>query len=48
MKKPVAILICCALLAPLAFAQPSSNRDKAGHRFDRSSNSNGNDHQNDD
>ena len=24
MKKPVAILICCALVAPLAFAQPDS------------------------
>ena len=24
MKKPVAILICCALLTPLAFAQPGS------------------------
>ena len=24
MKKPVAILICCALVAPLAFAQPNS------------------------
>ena len=24
MKKPVAILICCALVAPLAFAQPES------------------------
>jgi hypothetical protein len=24
MKKPVAILICCALIAPLAFAQPES------------------------
>ena len=22
MKKPIAILVCCALLAPLAFAQP--------------------------
>ena len=30
MKKPVAILICCALLAPLAFAQPSSNGTKQG------------------
>ena len=30
MKKPVAILICCALLAPLAFAQPSSNNAKQG------------------
>ena len=30
MKKPVAILICCASLAPLAFAQPSSNRKKQG------------------
>jgi hypothetical protein len=26
MKKPVAILICCALLAPLAFAQPHAKR----------------------
>jgi hypothetical protein len=24
MKKPIAILICCALIAPLAFAQPES------------------------
>src|SRR5260221_7459674 len=24
MKKPVVILICCALVAPLAFAQPNS------------------------
>jgi hypothetical protein len=24
MKKPIAILICCALVAPLAFAQPES------------------------
>jgi len=24
MKKPIAILICCALLAPLAFAQPNA------------------------
>ena len=24
MKKPIAILICCALLTPLAFAQPNS------------------------
>ena len=30
MKKPIAILICCALLAPLAFAQPSSNGTKQG------------------
>ena len=28
MKKPITILICCALLAPLAFAQPES-KDKA-------------------
>ena len=28
MKKPVAILICCALLAPLAFAQPDSKGKK--------------------
>jgi hypothetical protein len=28
MKKPVAILICCALLAPLAFAQPNSKGKK--------------------
>ena len=25
MKKPITILVCCALLAPLAFAQPESN-----------------------
>jgi hypothetical protein len=24
MKKPITILVCCALLAPLAFAQPQS------------------------
>jgi hypothetical protein len=30
MKKPVAILICCAFLATLAFAQPSSNGTKQG------------------
>src|SRR5262245_34154355 len=24
MKKPITILLCCALLAPLAFAQPES------------------------
>lgn len=24
MKKPIAIIVCCALLAPLAFAQPQS------------------------
>ena len=28
MKKPIAILICCALLAPLAFAQPDSKGKK--------------------
>jgi hypothetical protein len=28
MKKPVAILICCALLAPLAFAQPDAKGKK--------------------
>ena len=30
MKKSIAILICCALLAPLAFAQPDSKRTKQG------------------
>ena len=30
MKKPVAILICCALLAPVAFAQPDSNGKRQG------------------
>jgi len=30
MKKPVAVVICCGLLAPLAFAQPASNRAKQG------------------
>jgi len=30
MKKPVAILICCALLAPFAFAQPAASRAKQG------------------
>jgi len=28
MKKPIAILICCALLAPLAFAQPNAKGKK--------------------
>ena len=28
MKKPIAILICCALLAPLAFAQPNATGKK--------------------
>ena len=30
MKKPITILVCCALLAPLAFAQPGSNGKKKG------------------
>ena len=30
MKKPITILICCALLAPLAFAQPESNGKRQG------------------
>jgi hypothetical protein len=30
MKQSVAILICCALLTPLAFAQPDSQRAKQG------------------
>jgi hypothetical protein len=30
MKKPITILVCCALLAPLAFAQPESNGKKEG------------------
>ena len=30
MKKPITILICCALLAPLAFAQPESKSKKQG------------------
>ena len=30
MNKPVAILICCALVAPLAFAQPDSKGKKQG------------------
>ena len=28
MKKPITILVCCALFAPLAFAQPKSNGKK--------------------
>jgi hypothetical protein len=28
MKKPIAILICCALLTPLAFAQPNAKEKK--------------------
>ena len=30
MKKPIAILTCCALLAPLAFAQTGSKGKKQG------------------
>ena len=30
MKKTVSILLCCALLAPLAFAQPESKSKKQG------------------
>ena len=30
MKKPITILVCFALLAPLAFAQPESNGKKQG------------------
>ena len=30
MNKPVAILICCALVAPLAFAQPDAKGKKQG------------------
>jgi hypothetical protein len=30
MKKPITILICCALLVPLAFAQPESKRKGQG------------------
>ena len=30
MKKPITVLLCCALLAPLAFAQPESKSKKQG------------------
>jgi hypothetical protein len=30
MKKPITILVCCALLAPLAFAQPESKGKRQG------------------
>lgn len=30
MKKPITVLVCCALLAPLAFAQPESKSKGAG------------------
>ena len=30
MKNPITILVCCALLAPLAFAQPESKGKKQG------------------
>jgi len=30
MKKPITILVCCALFAPLAFAQPESKGKKQG------------------
>ena len=33
MKKPVSILICCALLAPLAFAQPGSKGTKTAEQI---------------
>ena len=29
MKKPIAVLVCCALLAPLAFAQPNEKKQAA-------------------
>ena len=30
MKKPITILICCTLVAPLAFAQPQSKGKRQG------------------
>ncbi|HTG51642.1 MAG TPA: hypothetical protein VMA33_02185 [Candidatus Tectomicrobia bacterium] len=30
MKKAIAIVVCCALVAPLAFAQPESNGKRQG------------------
>ena len=30
MKKPITVLLCCALLGPLAFAQPESKSKKQG------------------
>jgi hypothetical protein len=30
MKKPISILVCCTLLAPLAFAQPESKGKRQG------------------
>ena len=30
MKKPITILVCCTLLAPLAFAQPESKGKRQG------------------
>ena len=30
MKKTITIIVCCALLAPLAFAQPESNGKRQG------------------
>ena len=29
MKKPIAVLVCCTLLAPLAFAQPNGKKQGA-------------------
>ena len=47
MKKPITILVCCALLAPLAFAQPESKGKGQGASYHRRNNGDGNDHQND-
>ena len=47
MKKPITILVCCTLLAPLAFAQPESKGKKQGGNDRRRNNGDGNDHQND-
>jgi len=48
MTKPVAILICCAIASAAGICSAKFEWYKAGHRYDRSSNGNGNNHQNDD
>ena len=47
MKKLITILVCCALLAPLAFAQPESKGKGQGASTAEEITVTGNDHQND-
>ena len=47
MKKTIVTLACCAVLAPLAFAQTSSKDARQGTATAEANNGNGNGHQND-